>query len=320
MKFTFIMPAFNAEKTIERAVRSIMMQTYRELQIIVIDDGSKDGTLSIIRSLSQEDARIEYYHKENGGIGSAYIMAFEKVRGDYVLFLDSDDYVSNNLVEIVKKTIDDTDADVVQFGRDLIGEDRHVYHRILFDNRVIEGRKDIVKDYFYGILNGTNFPGLSIRAIRASLLEGFNYYSSSYAIDEILTVHISLKSNKITFIPGSYYTALRYTTSVSHSPVSTKKVIGQYEGLTVISSLVSQSDEETQALAAIKLLSVIITFYPYFVNGYGKEIARQKIKELYSRYSDNRKLVKIPIKTRLSMWCVRFLPCLIVIKNKLARI
>lgn len=319
MKFTFIMPAYNAEKTIERAIRSIMEQTYKDLQILVIDDGSKDGTLEIIKSLAKEDSRIEYYHKENGGIGSALIYAFGKVIGDYCLFVDSDDYVESFLAEKVKNVIDMTLADIVQFGLKRFAEDGTKLSSIQFEAREIEGTETILKDYFYGLSSGSNFPGLSTRAVRSSFFKDFDYYNSSLSIDEILAVHILARTNKLVFISDLCYCVIMYQSSVSRAKVTSQKVIGQFEGLVLIPKIVKDFNLEIQTLVAIKLMSFAANFYEYYAEGYGNKIARKKIKELYVFYRKNRRHVKISLKTKITIWSLRYFPFINIIKNKISR-
>lgn len=296
-----------------------MEQTYKDLQILVIDDGSKDGTLEIIKSLAKEDSRIEYYHKENGGIGSAYIYAFGKVKGDYCLFVDSDDYVEKTLVNDVNLTIRQTNADVVQFGLKMFDEDGNSLSSIHFPAKELCGIENILKDYFYGLTEGRNFPGLSIRAIRSSFFNDFDYYSSSLSIDEILAAHILARANKIVFLDREYYCLIAYTTSVSRAKVTTKKVIGQFEGLALIPNIVKDFNLEIQTLVVIKLLSYAANFYEYYAEGYGNKTARKKMQELYVFYRKNRRHVKISLKTKITIWFLRYFPFINIIKNKISR-
>lgn len=315
MKFTIIMPAYNAEKTIEKAVRSIMEQTYKDLQILIIDDGSTDNTFDVVKQLSKEDGRIEYYHKENGGIGSAYIMAFTKAIGDYYMFVDSDDYVSNNFVEVANNTIKDTNADIVQFGRDLIGEDGHLYHKVSFDYRVLNGKDEILKDYFYGSIKGTNFPGLSIRAIKKSLFEGFDYYSASYAIDDILVVHVNKMANKLVYIPGTYYYAIRYESSISHSPISKEKVKGQFDGLCVLMNMVKDQEGGIRYLVSVRLLIFLYSYYSYLVEALGYKSTKEIVKSIYRDYEINKLYDSNSHKYDFRFGCLRYAPLLVLAKQ-----
>ena len=315
MKYTFIMPAYNAGNTIEKAIKSIMEQTYNDLQIIVVDDGSTDNTLDIIKTLFFEDNRIEYYHKENGGIGSALIMGFQKIKGDYTLFVDSDDFIDNNLVENVNEVINKTDSDVIQFGLTRYNRDGTKHSELLYKEATLTGTDAILKDYLYGCLKGINSPGLSMRAIRSSILNDFNYYSSSLAIDEVLVVHVLTRTKSLTYMSGSYYNLIIYSTSISRSKVTAEKVKGQYIGLSLLPSLVSDQDGEIKLLVVIKLMGFIANNYNFFIEAYGQAETKKKVKDLYNVYRGNIKCGSVSKGLKLYFWCLRYAPNIIKFKN-----
>ena len=87
-----IIPVYNTEEFVEEAVRSIMNQTLQEIEIIVINDGSTDGSLSIIERLAKEDKRIRTYTQQNQGLSATRNKGNEYAQGKYIYFMDSDDY------------------------------------------------------------------------------------------------------------------------------------------------------------------------------------------------------------------------------------
>ena len=91
---TVIVPVYNIKDYLPRCVHSITAQTYTRLEIILVDDGSTDGTGALCDSLAAEDERIRVFHKENGGSSSARNLALRHASGEYVGFVDSDDYLS----------------------------------------------------------------------------------------------------------------------------------------------------------------------------------------------------------------------------------
>ena len=88
-----IVPVYNRKETLGRCVQSLRSQTYEELEIILVDDGSTDGSGALCTALSKEDVRIRVIRKENGGVSSARNAGIEAAKGDYLMFADSDDYV-----------------------------------------------------------------------------------------------------------------------------------------------------------------------------------------------------------------------------------
>lgn len=117
-----IVPVYNIMEYLPRCVESIKAQTYSNLEIVLVDDGSTDGTGALCDELAKGDDRIRVYHKENGGSSSARNLALTKVRGEYIGFVDSDDYISENMYQCLYEGIVKYDVRVAQIGRDEIDE------------------------------------------------------------------------------------------------------------------------------------------------------------------------------------------------------
>lgn len=98
-KISIIVPVFNAEKTIARCVDSLIKQSYSNIEIILIDDDSKDNSLSICKRYEQKDVRIKVIHKSNGGVSSARNAGLDKASGEFIMFCDSDDWVDTKWCE-----------------------------------------------------------------------------------------------------------------------------------------------------------------------------------------------------------------------------
>lgn len=98
-KLSVIVPVYNTSAYLEKCVHSITAQTYSELEIILVDDGSTDRAGTICDQLASEDARISVIHKKNGGLSSARNIGLDIARGDYITFVDSDDYLSKDMYE-----------------------------------------------------------------------------------------------------------------------------------------------------------------------------------------------------------------------------
>ena len=114
-----IIPAFNAEDYIDKSIESVCSQTYKDLQIIVVDDGSTDGTHGILEEFASRDSRIEIISKANGGVSSARNSALDKVKGTYICFLDSDDSLEEDAIELLVNHMDKSGGDWIssQYSR-----------------------------------------------------------------------------------------------------------------------------------------------------------------------------------------------------------
>ena len=116
MKYSVIIPVYNVEKYIDRCLKSIISQNYDDLEIIVIDNGSTDSSGSICDTYASEYSNISVYHIENHGVGSARNFGLSKARGEFIYFVDSDDYlVSNLFADFAETIVSDLDLAVVNY-------------------------------------------------------------------------------------------------------------------------------------------------------------------------------------------------------------
>lgn len=118
-----IVPVYNIESEyLERCIRSICNQTYKKLDIILVDDGSTDGSGDVCDRFAAEDMRIRVFHKENGGSSSARNLGIKEAKGEYIGFIDSDDYIEPDMYELLAQAVTKYDAPMAQISRDEIDE------------------------------------------------------------------------------------------------------------------------------------------------------------------------------------------------------
>lgn len=113
---TVVVPVYNTEKYLDRCITSIVNQTYQNLEIILVDDGSLDHCPQMCDAWAQKDSRIRVIHKENAGAGMARNTGIENAAGEYVCFIDSDDYIDPNMIGGVFSAADKASADLVFYG------------------------------------------------------------------------------------------------------------------------------------------------------------------------------------------------------------
>lgn len=117
---SLIIPVYNTDKYLETCLKSIINQTYKNVEIIVIDDGSTDSSAAICDAYRDKDSRIQVVHQANQGIGASRNHGLDRVHGDYMLFVDSDDYIETTLVEKAVACLQKEKYDVIFFGYDEI--------------------------------------------------------------------------------------------------------------------------------------------------------------------------------------------------------
>lgn len=117
LAFSIIMPVYNVEKYVSQAIESVLSQSYRNFELIIVNDCSPDNSLSICESYAEKDKRIHIISlSQNGGLSNARNVGMQSMRGDYVLFLDSDDWWEPNLLETVSRVVEKTHPEMVFFG------------------------------------------------------------------------------------------------------------------------------------------------------------------------------------------------------------
>lgn len=109
---SIIVPAYNAEKWIEQACRSVFEQTYENWELIVVDDGSKDRTFELLTALSKQQPKLRVIHTENGGVCRARNTGLEAAKGEYIGFLDADDCMMPHALEVLARGLEENEADM----------------------------------------------------------------------------------------------------------------------------------------------------------------------------------------------------------------
>lgn len=120
---SIIVPVYNIEEYLPRCVKTLRDQTYPRIEILLVDDGSTDGTGALCDRLAEEDARVRVFHKENGGSSSARNLGIAAAKGEYLGFVDSDDYVEADMYEKLYSAIEQYGVSAAQTGRDEIDPD-----------------------------------------------------------------------------------------------------------------------------------------------------------------------------------------------------
>ena len=136
---TVIVPVYKVEPYLRRCLDSIVNQTYKNLEIILIDDGSPDNCGVICDEYAENDKRIKVIHKENGGVSRARNEGINVARGEYIAFVDSDDYIEPDLVEKSCIAVEKSGSDFLKFG---------IYEEYYKSNGELLSREEVTPDNF----------------------------------------------------------------------------------------------------------------------------------------------------------------------------
>lgn len=243
--FSVIIPVYNVETTITECVNSVLSQTFEDLEIILVDDGSTDGSPKICDNLAEKDSRIKVVHKENGGLSSARNTGMKAIKGDYFLFLDSDDYWTydsflSDLVEIIEKY----DSDVVVFN---ISSDNSF---IAKDNRNIELEEKISSNmkalsFKELIVNNKLLSSACDKTYKSSLFnnEDFRFVEGVYSEDIDWTARVFISVEKISYLDRYAYFYRPNDSSITHN-IKHKNVVDLCNAIKKIVKLSEQITDE----------------------------------------------------------------------------
>lgn len=134
MKYSVIIPVYNSEKTIERCIQSLLVQKRNDAEIVVINDGSTDATEEILSGYAAEYKNILLIKQKNSGVSAARNAGIERASGNYITFVDSDDYVSENYFSVLDEMEKQADADLLMFSSNTVGgqeaDESALYHQM----------------------------------------------------------------------------------------------------------------------------------------------------------------------------------------------
>lgn len=143
-KFSIIIPCYNIEKYISKTLESVFNQTFKDFEIILINDGSNDKTGEILDSYSNKDNRIRVIHKENEGVSEARNIGIRNAIGEYIYFLDGDDLIENTLLERANEVFKNNKIEIFSFGFNMVYEDGKIKRRYSeeeYNNQIINSKE-----------------------------------------------------------------------------------------------------------------------------------------------------------------------------------
>lgn len=148
-RVSVIVPIYQVEAYLERCLDSILAQTFTDFELILVNDGTKDGCPAIMQTYAKRDARIRQVHKENGGLSSARNAGLDVARGEYIAFIDSDDYAAPTWLDDIVRAADESGAEQVLYNYRVVldGEEKGPY--LSFADEVIDVDRLGLANYFY---------------------------------------------------------------------------------------------------------------------------------------------------------------------------
>lgn len=273
--FSVIVPVYNADKYLEKCINSILAQTYTEFELIMVDDGSTDKSAQILDKYAEKDKRIVTEHKENGGIGSAYIVGTGMAKGDYLVFVDSDDFIEREMLQKLYSVIEETSADIVHFGLRMEDEQGQCLWTEIPPIVQLEG-KEILEAYFTRLTS----PSLACRTFRRFLFDSVEFIPQSTGIDEATIIQVLAKCQKYVSIETVFYHVYVRGGSISRSAYSSTRIEQNIWLYHYMLKFAKQNIPESLRYIELKYIKLLMGMY----RACDRDTLKQKKKELLKEF------------------------------------
>ena len=210
---SIVVPVYKTERYLRRCVDSIRRQDHPELEIILVDDGSPDNSGALCEELSREDGRIRVIHKTNGGLSSARNAGIEAARGDYICFVDSDDYVETDYVSTLFRLICEHDADLAKIN--YIEVDSNRTRSFLSKSKEIVYRDYAVEKAFLEL----KIDSVCVFMYKKTLIGNTRFYEGKTSEDIPFNFELFKKARCFVFLPHIKYYYWHNPDSISNGPL-----------------------------------------------------------------------------------------------------
>ena len=306
---SIIVPVYNVEKYLEKCVNSIVNQTYKNLEIILVDDGATDSSGKLCDELAKIDNRIKVYHKENGGLSDARNYGVEKSTGEYIGFVDSDDYIDAEMYEKLYEAIKKENVDVAECNLKIIYPDREElfteqnYYNVCTKQEYLEEYLKIEKI----------FGSACVRLIKSDIAKKLKFPVGKLYEDTYYAYGLINVADSYVIMDAPYYNYLMRENSITNARFN-PRIFDLIEIVEEFHNTVYENYPELEKAADCRkmyayfsvLNSILLedefknnSFYPQIVN-YFKE---NYIKLLRNKYiTRNRKLSILLIKININFY------------------
>ena len=306
---SIIVPVYNVEQYLETCVDSIINQKYKNLEIILVDDGATDSSGKLCDELAKIDNRIKVYHKENGGLSDARNYGVERATGDYIGFVDSDDYIDSEMYEELYEAIKKENVDVVECNLKIIYPDRvelfteQKYYNVYTKQEYLEEYLKIEKI----------FGSACVRLIKSDIAKKLKFPVGKLYEDTYYAYDLIEKVDRYVIMNNPYYNYLMRENSITNTKFNPrifdlieivekfrKTTYENYPGL-------KEAADCRKMYAYFSVLNSILLEENYRDNEYYSEILsyfkRNYISLLKNKYINrNRKLSVILIKLNIDLY------------------
>ena len=293
-----IIPVYNVEQFIEKCLETVINQTYKNIEILIVNDGSTDKSKSICELYQKKDNRIKLFNKKNGGLSDARNYAIDYLKGEYVTFIDSDDYVEEDFIEHLYELIEKYDVDISVCSYSVISK-----NKIIECGKKYESKKMNKVEAYRNMLEENGFSVSAWgKLYKSSLFNNIRYPKGKLCEDNGTTYKLMDQVDYIYFSNRELYKYSRRTGSIMLSTFSIKK-LDMIELTDEMCDFLEIKYEELKDVT--KRRRIYSRFNVLRQSIFGKYAEKEKIeKELIEYLKANSKIIfsnKFPARDRIAM-------------------
>ncbi len=302
MKVSVIVSAYNIEEYIEKCLLSIMNQTLYDIEIIIVNDGSRDNTLKKIKDIAKNDKRINIINQENKGSIEARKAGLNIANGEYILFVDGDDWLEINALELLYENAINNNSDIVIYDAYLSYDDRKENLNIISDNNIDEN--DYIKNLFLSKLE----PSIWSKFVKTDFIRTNNIRfpsDISYAEDLAAVSCWFMHNPKVTILNENLYNYYQRETSITKT--KNTKALEVDKAISFIKEILIEKNLYNKYIAEFECLVYMHQFHYCFLDYANEEGLNIKLYEQYKRRNINikrnkyisDKIKKYPLSLRI---------------------
>lgn len=318
-KISIIVPVYNVERYLTKCINSILSQSFKDFELILVNDGSTDNSLSICEKYTDIDKRIKLVSQINKGLSAARNTGLRYANGNYICFIDSDDFVEKDYLRLLWNNIEKYNSDISICEYYLTDAKGKKYAVAKFnephDISFLSGRKTF--SYFYKDNYVANVVAWN-KIYKKHLFDNIKYDEGRYFEDELIALPLFYKAKKVSFIRIPLYNYVQRQGSIMRSPVTFKKI--QDKTLMYRERMAffkKNKDEVMYKLAVQQYKNWLIDMNILRIKG----INNSKLQQEYRKYSKVRSSnsLKIIFKDTVGYINLRFLSKIVKYERKIAK-
>lgn len=309
MLFSIIVPVYKVEEYLHRCVQSLILQTYKDIEIILVDDGSPDSCPQICDEYAKQDNRVRVIHKENGGLSDARNVGLAIAQGEYVIFVDSDDYIEKNTCEAFSQYLN-LGADILVGDANIVGQ----RNGFLLHNDDLKGKSVSGKEYLKRSLSANQAPMAAWLSIYKRDFLSQNNLCFKYGIlheDEQFSPRAFLVASKVVYTGINFYNYFIREDSITTKKDLRRNAHDLYKTLFELEKIYLKIQDEQ--LKKLLLDSLVIKYLNMFFIGC---LYKYKKDFLYKDFLKRNAYRK---KTKLKVRLFRFSPRIYCMVNRLTK-